>query len=305
MAGLELQSISFFAMGTTCALHLYAPSHEAAEHAARSAIGEVQRIEARYSRYRADSDLAQINRVAKAGGSLAVDDETAGLLNYALAAYQRSGGLFDITSGLLRHAWDFKSGRLPKQEALDRLLPCVGMNKVRWDPPNLSFTTLGMEIDFGGIGKEYAADRAAITCKSAGVGHGLVDLGGDIRVIGPHPDGQPWQIGIRHPQRPGEMLTTVPLSQGALATSGDYERCIEVDGRRYGHILSPATGWPVQSLSSVSVIAAECLLAGTLCTTAMLKSDQGPAWLRSLSVPHLWMDEHGACEQSLWPPSCP
>ena len=303
MAGLELQSFSFFAMGTPCALHLYASSMETAQRAACRAIAEVQRIEARYSRYRPDSDLAHLNCVANAGGSLTVDDETAGLLNYAFAAYQRSGGLFDVTSGPLRHAWDFKSGRLPKQETLDQLLPSIGMDKVRWDAPHLSFSRPGMEIDFGGIGKEYAADRAAIVCQTAGLAHGLVDLGGDIRVLGPHPDGTPWQIGIRHPRRPGELLATASLRQGALATSGNYERCIEIDGRRYGHILSPVTGWPVHGLTSISVLADACLLAGTLCTITMLKSDEGPAWLRSLRVPHLWMDERGVCGQSLWPPS--
>jgi thiamine biosynthesis lipoprotein len=306
MGGLELHSISFHVMGTNCALHVYAPTAEAAQHTLRQAVTEVQRIESRYSRYRSDSDLAGLNRVAKAGGSLEVDDETAGLLNYAFAAYQRSGGLFDITSGLLRLAWDFKSGRTPTRAALDQLLPRVGLDKVIWKPPHLAFTLPGMEIDFGGLGKEYAADRAATICQSAGVVHGLVDLGGDIRVIGPHPNGEPWRIGIRHPRRPGDFIATACLQHGALATSGDYERCIEVGGRRYSHILHPATGWPVEGLCSVTVIADECLLAGTLCTVAMLMSHQGPGWLRSLHIPYFCVDEKGACDQVLWPSlTCP
>jgi len=303
MAALEFHSFCFPAMGTNCQLQLYAPSTHAAEHAARVSIQEIRRIEFRFSRYRPDSDLSQLNLIAKAGGSLQVDGETAGLLNYAFAAYRRSGGLFDVTSGLLRRAWDFKSGRLPEQRTLDELIPRVGLDKVYWNEPQLSFSQPGMELDFGGIAKEYAADRAAIVCMAAGVEHGLVDLGGDIRVTGPHPDGQPWQIGIRHPRRNGEWLATALLHRGALATSGDYERCIQANGRRFGHILHPGTGWPVQGLCSVSVMAEQCLLAGTVCTTAMLKGDRGPDWLASLNLPYLWMDEHGECGEHSWPAS--
>jgi thiamine biosynthesis lipoprotein len=301
MAALKLYALDFPAMGTNCALQICASSSDAAEDGFRVAVAEIQRIERRYSRYRADSDLSQINRVAQAGGSIRVDDETAGLLNYAFAAYQRSGGLFDITSGLLRKAWDFKSGRLPAQEALDQLLPYVGLEKVRWEPPDLSFTKQGMEIDLGGLAKEYAADRVADVCSAAGILHGLVDLGGDIRVIGPKPDGQPWQIAIRHPRIPGAFIVGASLAQGGLATSGDYERCIQINGYRYGHILHPLTGWPVQRLSSVSVIADQCLVAGTLCTIAMLKSDQGPAWLESLGLPHFWVDKQDKSNHLRWP----
>jgi len=223
------------------------------------------------------------------------------LLTYAFAAYERSGGLFDITSGLLRKAWDFKSGRLPAQEAIDRLLPHVGLEKVRWDPPTLLFTKPGMEIDFGGIAKEYAADRVADVCNSVGVAHGLVDLGGDIRVIGPHPDGQPWQIGIQHPRVPAAVVASASLLRGGLATSGDYERCIEINGRRYGHILHPRTGWPVLGLSSVSVVADQCLLAGTLSTIATLTGNQGSAWCASLGLQAVVMDERDQCEHFNWP----
>jgi thiamine biosynthesis lipoprotein len=96
-------------------------------------------------------------------------------------------------------------------------------------------------------------------------------------------------------------MASACLTGGGLATSGDYERCIEIDGRRYGHILHPATGWPVQGLCSVSVIADSCLLAGTLSTVAMLKSHQGTKWLDSLSVAHAWMDDAGAQGQAHWP----
>ena len=301
MTGLKLHSFRFSAMGTRCLLHVYALSREEAEHSFAGAAAEVERIEARYSRYRHESDLSIINRVAEAGGVIEVDAETAGLLDYAFAAHKRSAGLFDITSGLLRRAWDFRSGRLPEQAALDRLLPRVGLEKLRWDAPFLRFTRPGMELDFGGLCKEYAADRAAAACRDRGALHGLVELGGDIRVIGPHPDGRPWSIGIRHPRSAESLSTTASLGEGGLATSGEYERCIEIGGRRYGHILHPATGWPVSGLASVSVIADECLLAGAVCTIAMLMGESGKVWLRDLSVPHMWIDEQAAAGRWRWP----
>lgn len=286
-----LHSFPFSAMGSPCELHLYAARRADAEQIAAAAVAEVLHIERRYSRYRSDSDLTAINRIAEQGGSVQVDEETAGLLQYAFAAFQNSGGLFDISSGLLHKAWHFKSGRLPEQAALDALLPRVGLDKVLWNSPQLSFTVAGMELDFGGLGKEYAADRAAETCLAAGVEHGLVDLGGDIRVIGPQPSGEAWRIGIRNPRHPGQIMATACLERGALATSGDYERCIEIDGRRYSHLLHPRTGWPVEGLSSVSVITDRCLVAGSVCTIAMLKGRDGIDWLNSLAIAHVWMDD--------------
>ncbi len=126
-----------------------------------------------------------------------------------------------------------------------------------------------------------------------GVVHGLVDFGGDIRAIGPHPSGEAWEIGIQHPRDPESLLATMNLRQGALASSGDYERCIEIEGRRYGHILDPRSGWPVRGLSAVSVMASQCLIAGSACTIAMLMGRDGADWLEELGVPHVWMDEEG------------
>ncbi len=267
----------------------------ALETIAAAAEAEVRRIEQRYSRYRSDSELAAINLVAAQGGSIDVDTETAGLIDYAFACFAKSGGQFDITSGLLRAAWDFSKSRLPLQADIDALLARVGLEKVTWSQNRLTFTRAGMEIDFGGIGKEYAADRAAEICLGLDARHGFVDLGGDIRVIGPQCDGQAWRIGIRHPRLANVSIAVVALTGGALATSGDYERFIEVDGRRYCHILDPKTGWPAHGLSSVTVIADRCLIAGTLSTAAMLKGSAGSAWLRKLAVRHIAVDDNGQC----------
>jgi thiamine biosynthesis lipoprotein len=285
----------FHAIASACAVHVQAETQAASTMIAISAEAEVRRIEARYSRYRADSELSRINLVAAAGGATDVDAETAGLIAYAKACFRSSGGAFDITSGLLRQAWNFSHARLPEQREIDALLPRIGLDKVSLSDGRLAFAQGGMELDLGGLGKEYAADRAAEGCGEQGARHGFVDLGGDIRVIGPQADGQPWRIGIRDSRDGDALVAEVALSGGALATSGDYERFIEVDGVRYCHILDPRTGWPARGLSSVTVIAERCLVAGSLATSAMLQGGNGIAWLESLGVRHIAIDERGRC----------
>ena len=280
-------------MGSPCELQLFATDAVQAKRAADIAMADVARLEARYSRYRDDSLLAEINRVAARGGEIEVDAETASLLDYAATCHAQSDGLFDITSGVLRHAWRFSEGRLPEARELEALLSRIGWQRLEWRAPTLRFPTPGLELDFGGVVKEYAADRAATLCREAGIVGGVVNLGGDIRIIGPRADGSPWRIGVKHPRREHAMLDSLELSHGALATSGDYERCMVVAGQRYGHVLNPKSGWPVRHLASVSVVAEFCVVAGSASTIAMLKEEQGPAWLAALGLPHLWVDVNG------------
>ncbi len=298
---MAIRSFSFTAMASPCFLHFEAENDLVAEVAASDAMDEVRRIEQRYSRYRPESELSRINAVAKDGGETEVDAETAALLDFAFAAYEKSGGLFDITSGLLRKAWNFDVAALPAPGTIAPLLARIGLDHVRWQNPVIGFARPGMELDFGGIGKEYAVDRAVEVLRSYGIAHGLVDLGGDIGVTGPQPDGAPWRIGIGHPRETDGILAHVPLASGGLAGSGDYERFIEVGGRRYCHILDPGTGMSAQDLQAVSVIAKTCLAAGAIATTAMLKGREGPAWLATLGLPHLYVDETGAVGGTLAP----
>jgi FAD:protein FMN transferase len=289
----------FKAMGTPCEIQLFASKKVEARRASDAVIADVKRLEALYSRYKNDSFLSEINRAAAVAGNIFVDDETASLLDYAQACYEQSEGMFDITSGILRQAWKFDLGKLPEQKFIDGLLDKVGWHKVLWKRPTLSFSVPGMEIDFGGVVKEYAVDRAASICSGLGIRHGVINLGGDIKVIGPRNDGSPWRVGIRHPRNKDALLDTLLLYEGALASSGDYERCIVVDGIRYGHVLNPKTGWPVKYLAATSVVGEFCVVAGSASTIAMLKEDQGPSWLMELGLPHLWVDVNGNAGGSL------
>lgn len=292
---LQLYHFSFNAMACRNELSLYCQNEKVAHKIADQAIAMVNTLEQRYSRYRSDSILSQINASAGQADGMSVDAETSALLNYAQTCYQQSDGLFDVTSGVLRQLWDFKKNIVPRQQDIEDIQQMIGWNRLNWLPPRITLPIPGMELDFGGIVKEYAADSCANLCRSLGVKSGIVNMGGDIHVIGPHPDGCPWVIGIQDPRNSENVLTSIELRQGGLASSGDYQRCMVVDDKRYSHILNPETGWPVEGLRAVSVIAPHCLIAGSTSTIAMLKGQAGKQWLDTTGMPYLWIDEQGEC----------
>ena len=289
-------------MGSPCELRLYSENKSSVKNVAETTIKEVKRLEVKYSRYRDDSITSKINLSAGNENGIDVDQETTLLLNYAQVGYEQSDGLFDITSGILRQAWDFRSNKLPTQKEIDALLPLIGWGKLSWSPPKLCLPLTGMQLDFGGYVKEYAADVACNVCREHGIQHGLVNLGGDICLIGPHPKGDAWKVGIRHPRNPSEPMSFVLLTHGGLASSGDYERFMMVDGVRYAHILNPKSGWPVSSLASTSVCAEQCVVAGTSSTIAMLKGEQeGIVWLEQLGLPYMCMNQEQKVFGTLMP----
>jgi FAD:protein FMN transferase len=283
---------TFEAMASRCEVRLSAPDLSTANLLAQRAIAEVRRIETKYSRYRPDSIVSRIN--AAAGNEVVdCDSETGALMAYADALYGASEGLFDITSGVLRRAWDFRNPQVPKAEVLEPLLALVGWDKVDVGTDGVFLREAGMEIDFGGFGKEYAADRAAALLMEAGVRHGYVNLGGDMRFIGPQMTGQPWSIGIQDPRDPDSVMASIPVSQGALATSGDYERFFEMDGERYCHILDPHSGMPVRFWRSVSVLAPMAIAAGSCSTITMLKQQDGLNFLNASDMAYLAVNDQG------------
>ena len=289
---MEIYRFGFSAMGSRCEIVLSSSRKKEAHSIAALGIKEVKRIEYKYSRYRPDSLISRINAAAGAD-FVECDEETVSLFQYADTLYETSGGLFDITSGVMRHAWDFSKPEVPEEESLFPILNLIGWDRVERQGSTIRLPASGMQIDFGGIGKEYAADRAATILHSKGGRYGYVNLGGDIRAIGPKPDGKPWSIGIQDPRNRERMIASIPLYSGALATSGDYERYFEVDGRRYCHIINPKTGYPVMEWQSVTILAPLTITAGSCSTIAMLKESDGLTFLENSCMRYLAIDRRG------------
>lgn len=278
---------SFSALGGPCEVLVDGDETAAVTAALMAVAQEAWRIEDKFSRYKPSGVVHHINTTA--GEAISLDDESAGLIDYAHACHRLSAGRFDITSGVLRKVWRFEAGhRIPTHKAVARVQALVGWHKVQWRKPTLQLRA-GMEIDLGGIGKEYAVDRAAALLAQSGCLASLVNFGGDLRANGPRRNGAPWMIGIDDPRATGEQcLSGRPLALGAMATSGDARRFILARGRRYGHILDPRTGWPVvDAPHSVTVQAPTCLEAGMLATFGILQGHQAEAFLQSQQVLHL------------------
>ena len=276
-------------MGCPCAILM----DDAEVSVALAAEEEVRRIESRYSRYRDGNLMAEINAVARRAGSIKLDAETGALIDYAFSCYRASSGDFDITTGALRRA---TAGYGAHIEPLEGVLASVGMRHLSWTAPILTFLVEGMELDFGGIAKEYAADQAVLVCAKAGKSHCLVDLGGDLAAGGPRRDGSAWEVYIRDPRGGTTPLARYPLLKGGLATSGNYERTVQIGGHRIGHLVSPATGRSSTRIASVSVVAASCLLAGSLTSFAMLRNRDAAEWLSGLGVDFLLLTSAGELE---------
>lgn len=272
----------FQAMASPCEVLVDGSDDALLREVVDAVVAEVRRIERKYSRYRDDSVLAAIHRAA--GAPVAIDAETARLLDYAQRCWELSGGLFDITSGVLRHAWRFDgSDRLPAPAAVAALLPRVGWSRLRHDAAQVQLPA-GMELDLGGIGKEYAVDRALLLASGIAGRPVLVNLGGDLATNGAlYPGRRTWSVGIESPG--GGMAKLLQVQAGALATSGDARRFLLRDGVRYGHILDPRTGWPVVGAPrSVTVVARSCVEAGTLSTLAMLQGSAAEGFLDAQGV---------------------
>jgi len=280
--GENLLAVKFTAMASPCEILLPLMSQQAALAIGALAAKEAWRIEKKYSRYRDDSVTASIH--LSRGTTIEVDEETASLLDFARECFDLSEGLFDVTSGVLRRAWTFDgSDRIPEAAAIECLLPLVGFEKLQWRSPKL-LVPADMELDFGGIGKEYAVDRAYQLLAIRESTPFLVNFGGDLRANRPPPHG-PWRVGIERPDTDQETTLVLDLEHGALATSGDSRRYLLKDGVRYGHILNPLTGWPeVDSPRSITVAASSCTEAGLLSTVALLHGAGAQAYLEEQGV---------------------
>jgi len=273
---------SFEAMASPCEVHVADAERDLAERILELTVAETRRIEAKFSRYRPDNVVHAINTAE--GRPVVVDDETARLLDYAAQLHQLSHGRFDVTSGVLRHVWRFDgSDRVPTRAAVEALLPIIGWSKVRWRSPEITLLP-GMQIDLGGVGKEYAVDRAAALVRPLSSSC-LLNFGGDLLALGPSSAARPWRVGIESLAGTEAAAKQIDLASGALATSGDARRFLLKKGKRYSHILDPITGWPVpEAPRSVTVAAPTCSQAGMLATFALLQGRDAEAFLEAQGV---------------------
>lgn len=252
---------------------------------------EALRLEQKYSRYRNDNIVFKINH--SNGQEIKLDEETSSLMDFAFQCYKMSDGLFDITSGVLRHIWDFKKSRknienFPDSDEIRSCLKKIGMNRLSWKNSKLKMEP-GMEVDFGGIVKEYAVDKcAAFFSEKAPAA--LINFGGDLRATKPPHSGS-WSVAIEELFKAGDQRANLELKKGAIATSGDTNRYFEHNGKRYSHILNPRTGLPVSNgVATITVNAETCTLAGVLATVSHLQ-DQPGRFLEEQDVKH-WITRH-------------
>lgn len=254
---------------------------------AQQVAAEAWRIEDKFSRYKTDNICHAINH--SEGKKVSIDQECYQLLCFAEQCFQLSDGLFDLTSGILRRIWQFNGqGRVPNQSQIDALLPYIG-----WQKLDIRETSIvvpkNMELDFGGIGKEYAVDKALKLVSATTKIPTLINFGGDLAVTSCRNNGDFWQVGIEHPGFENNATAVIAIRRGALATSGDAKRFIQYQGKRYSHILNAKTGWPISDAPrSITVAAEHCIEAGLLSSLAMLQGKQAQQFLLDQEVKH-WL----------------
>ena len=271
-----LQKLSFTAMSTKCAVHFHGVSATVARDFTRDVIAWVAAFEARYSRFIPDSLIGRIN--AAAGEHwMDIDPETERLFGFCNELVFFTRGAFDPTSLPLIRLWNWKASPpvIPDEAAIRAARELVGWTKVQRRPGGIFLPRPGMCLDLGGIGKEYAVDCVMSMAIERGIPNVLVDFGQDVRVRGSGPGKEYWLIGLDDANAPGKCWAGVAVTDHAVATSGDYLRSFVLNGRRYGHIIDPRTGYPANNgCRAVSVIAPSCTIAGILTTTALILGPQ-------------------------------
>ena len=278
---------SFMAMASPCDVLMEVENESLAQEILNAIANEAWRIEDKFSRYKKDNIIFQINH--SNGDVVAIDEETSRLLDFADELFEISEGLFDVTSGVLRQLWKFDgSDNVPEKKQVKKILKNIGWQKVSRQEGGVALPE-AMEIDLGGIGKEYAVDRCVQIARQKTKQSVLVNFGGDLAMTTARKNKSYWSVG-RLITGSDEACGIFQLYSGAIATSGDANRYLLKDGVRYSHILNPVTGWSVvDAPHTVSVAAATCIEAGMMSTLAMLQGGQAEAFLKLQEVEY-WID---------------
>ena len=280
-----IRHLEFKALGTNCSIKFRLTDERAALLFAAEALGWIGKFEAKFSRFQPTSLVSRIN--AAAGTEwVAVDDEMEHMLKLADDLHRRTHGILDPTLLPLLRVWDWKQVhlKLPQATEVQAALALTGWQKVQRRPGAVRLPEVGMGLDFGGFGKEYAVDYLARIARQHGITDALIDLGRDIFAMGGNGRHPFWHVGIEDGCKPGECWGGLAVSDRAVSASGDYARHFTHDGVRYGHILDPRTGWPVSNgMRAVTVIAPSCLEAGIYSTAVFVLGPREGLHLASLA----------------------
>ena len=260
-------------MGSRFDISIVAGDSLSAEQNIDTVIGEVKRIEYLISDWRPDSQVSEVNQHA-GKKPVKVDREVFKLTQEALELSKITGGAFDISFAAMDRIWKFDGSMttMPTPEAVKQSVARVGYRNILLDSINSTiFLKLpGMKIGFGALGEGYAADRCRELMARRGIMAGIVNGSGDMRTWGKHPNGRNWSVGINHPFRQGDLFAIIPLEDEAIVTSGSYEKFVSFNGKRYSHIINPATGYPSTGLTSVTVLGPSAEMANGISTSIMV-----------------------------------
>jgi len=254
-------------MGTSTVVELLGETPQLAETCSQRVFDEMHRIDELMSPYIEHSELAIINRDA-AQHEVKIGKELFNLIKRSIEFSELSNGAFDITFASVGHLYDYRMKQHPSDKQIKRKLDAINYRNIKLNETDsrISFSHKNTRIDLGGIAKGYAVDNAIKILKNCGIKNALVSAGGDSRILGDK-NGRPWVMGVRHPRDKTRVVVSIPLSDSAISTSGDYERYFIENGTRYHHIIKPTTGQSVNQTWSVSVMANEAITSDALSTT--------------------------------------
>ena len=283
-------------MGTRATLEFRVPDELPPDQLIDQIKAEYQRLENLLSPWIAGSEVAQFNLLPE-HGVLTIGSDLKQLIERAAYYYRLTNGAFDITFAGAGHLYDYRAGVAPNGGELAQAV--IGMQYLSLNGNQLRKLKGGVRIDLGGIAKGYSLDRAMLLLREAGVKQAYLSLGGDSLVVGQHDD-RPWQIGIRHPRDPQALALSLPLTDTAVSTSGDYERFFIRDGQHIHHILDPGTGKPSRGLVSVTILTERGIDADALSTSVfVLGKENGLALINQLpGISAILIDEHGKVHYS-------
>ncbi|MGB7842277.1 MAG: FAD:protein FMN transferase [Salinimicrobium sp.] len=260
-------------MGSRFEITVVANNETEAEKQIQLAVGEIQRIEKLISSWDPSSQTSEINRNAGLK-PVKVDKELFSLIERSIKISNITDGAFDISYASMDKIWKFDGSMtsMPSEEEIKASVSKVGFQNIILDKENSTvfLKNPGMKIGFGAVGKGYAADRAKELLIQEGVPAGIINASGDMNTWGKQPDGREWMVAITNPMNKNKTFALLPLKQGAVVTSGDYEKFVNFNDTRYAHIINPKTGYPATGIISVSVFAPKAELADALATSVFV-----------------------------------